>query len=244
MSKLIDRTGEVYVFQDGRNMEIIEYFSAHNITVKFCDGGVVYGKMYSDFIKGNIKDLNKPYYCGIGFVGYGGYGYKNNKEAYMTWTKMIARCYDDKTHIKRPTYKNCTVHPDWHNFQNFAKWFYENYIDGFHLDKDLLIKGNRVYSDKTCVFIPQEINALISISRLKKSSCPTGVSELKNGFQSGLYIGGRRENLGLFKTQEEAFYAYKENKIKEVKRIAHKYKAVISLKAYSALMGWVVDIND
>lgn len=33
---------------------------------------------------------------------------------------MLQRCYDSKYHEKSPTYKNCEVHNEWLNYQNFA----------------------------------------------------------------------------------------------------------------------------
>jgi len=34
------------------------------------------------------------------------------------------------------------VHPNWSNCQNFAKWFHANHVDGWQLDKDVLVDGN------------------------------------------------------------------------------------------------------
>ena len=101
---------------------------------------------------------------GIGFIGVGNYKSRNktgHTKAYNAWAAMLQRCYDSKLHLRNPTYKECSVIEEWYNFQNFAGWFEKNYIDGYQLDKDLLIKGNKIYSPETCCFVPKEINLIL-----------------------------------------------------------------------------------
>ena len=45
----------------------------------------------------------------------------------------------------------------------------------FHLDKDLLSKGNKVYSESTCVFIPKDINLLLTKSTASRGEHLIGV---------------------------------------------------------------------
>ena len=77
---------------------------------------------------------------------------------------MLRRCYDEKLHKKYPTYIDCKVCEEWLNFQNFAKWYYNNYYEieneKICLDKDILHKGNKIYSPDNCVFVPNNINVL------------------------------------------------------------------------------------
>ena len=80
---------------------------------------------------------------------------------YDTWVGMIRRCYSEKSLIKRPTYKDVTICEEWYNFQNFAKWFENNYVEGLHLDKDLLSKEKKIYSPKSCCFITLQNNSKI-----------------------------------------------------------------------------------
>lgn len=35
------------------------------------------------------------------------------------------------------------------------------HMEGWHLDKDILLKGNKVYSPETCAFVPAKINSLL-----------------------------------------------------------------------------------
>lgn len=126
---------------------------------------------------------------------------------------MFDRCYNEKNKTKNSTYKECTVGERRHNFQNFAKWFDENYnfktMNKWHLDKDILVKGNKVYSPETCCFVPAEINSLF----IKRDSCrgylPIGVRKSGKVFQARLNKTNISEHLGTFKTPEEAFEAYK-----------------------------------
>jgi len=244
MNNKIDRTGEVYNFEDGSFMQIIEYISNNNITIQFDDGSIIKKRSYKCFKKGSIKNLNKPSVLEIGFIGYGKYNFSINKKAYFTWAEMIRRCYDDNFKNNNKTYKNCSVHPDWHNFQNFAKWHEENYIEGFELDKDLLFKGNKIYNDKNCCFLPKEINLLISNSRTKNSNFHCGVFKNKYSFVSYLHINGKRKHLGSFKTEQEAIDIYNINKKIEFKRIANKYKCFISESIYNLLISYKLDINN
>jgi hypothetical protein len=120
---------------------------------------------------------------GVGYLGKGEYkSFENGKNTrqYMIWYSMINRCYNEKYHKKLPTYKDCTVSEEWHNFQNFASWYDQNYyeVNGekMALDKDILIKGNKVYSSETCIFVPQFINSLFTKCNAIRGEFPIGVS--------------------------------------------------------------------
>ena len=239
-----DRTGEFYTFKDGRTMEIIKYFKAIDITVKFNDGTIVKNVRHGNFIRGNIKNLNNPNIHKIGFLGYGKYKFIKNDICYRTWTSLISRSYSNYTHSKSPSYIGCSVHPDWHNFQNFAKWFEENYVQGFHLDKDILLKGNKIYSAETCCFVPLEINGLFTNRKSKRGSCVIGVSKLNNKYISTFNINNKRKCLGVFDTEEQAFITYKLLKEKKIKELAEKHKSQITEQCYNALMNWQIEIND
>ena len=77
---------------------------------------------------------------------------------------MLKRCYDPKYQEKEPTYKGCTVENHLLNFQHMCKWLEENYYEipgeTMCLDKDILCKGNKIYSRNTCIFVPERINLL------------------------------------------------------------------------------------
>ena len=122
---------------------------------------------YGNFIRRNIKCPYEPRTYGIGYLGEGKYKTRENgklTKCYDTWHSMLERCYYPKYQEKYPTYKDCEVCESWHNFQAFAEWYNDNYYE-IHgevmcLDKDILIKGNKIYSPETCVFVPEKINNL------------------------------------------------------------------------------------
>ena len=94
-----------------------------------------------------------------------------DKKSYQCWSNMLKRCYNKNVHNKQPTYKDCSVCNEWLCYANFEKWYDENYyeIEGerTELDKDILFKGNKVYSPITCIFVPQRINTLFTKSNRK-----------------------------------------------------------------------------
>ena len=98
---------------------------------------------------------------------------------------MLRRCYDKKILEKFPTYKRCTVCDEWLFYPNFKKWFDENYyeIEGqkMALDKDIISKGNKVYSPENCIFVPNNINVLFTNRKGERGDYPIGVSwKIKN----------------------------------------------------------------
>lgn len=178
--------------------------------------------------------------------------YKTNIVAYHFWRRFIERCHKDSYKSKHPTYSKCSFHKDWLIFSNFKHWFEspENgYIKGYHLDKDILVKGNKVYSPDTCCFVPQEINKLFTTRISCRGTLPIGVT--KNNGRGKPYIATMTKNqkanrLGTFNTPLEAFNAYKTAKEKYIKELAEKYfqEGKITEKVYNALMKYEVEITD
>ena len=185
---------------------------------------------------------------GVGIDDYDGCVCSGNNtlQSYLTWRRMLARCYDDNYHKKFPTYKNCKICNEWLMFSNFKKWFDENYIDNYALDKDILIKGNKLYSPETCCFVPTEINALLIKHDCKRGKYPIGVTKREKTYAARLNIKTKLKYLGVFNTPELAFQAYKVAKEKYIKEIACEYydKGKITKKVRDALMRYEVDIND
>lgn len=185
---------------------------------------------------------------GVGICDRGKYkGIQNGKQTkvYTTWHSMIVRSYSKKTHKRLNTYKNCSVVDEWLYFQTFAEWFYKNYLDGYELDKDILIKGNKVYGPDTCCFVPKQINYLFVKSNKIRGKYPIGVHYCKyrNKYFGRVSIDGFTKGKR-FDTIEESFNWYKERKEAEIKRKANKYKDTITPECYNALINYVVEITD
>lgn len=179
------------------------------------------------------------------------------KKAHKTWSAMILRCYTKKTNIRQkyPSYDGCTVCDEWHYFSNFLKWFDKNYIEGYCLDKDILVKGNKVYSPSTCCYIPYQINNILSSHKRIRGNLPIGVVKLKRKHKEVYcsqmnYVlpNGRRKNVvfGFFDNPYSAFKAYKNGKEEYIKNVAKKYynQNLIGLSVYEALVRYKIDIND
>lgn len=167
---------------------------------------------------------------------------------YKKWYCMLQRCYDPKLHKKAPTYKECSVCKEWHTLSNFKKWLEDEsngYRDGYHLDKDIIVKGNKIYSPSTCCFIPPEINALFTKSQSVRGKFPIGVSKTKYGLFVAR-ISTNRSHIGVFENPNDAFLAYKCEKEKLIKSLANKYfnKGDITEKVYNALMNYQVKPTD
>lgn len=155
---------------------------------------------------------------------------------------MLQRCYDPKLHLRHPTYKECNVIEEWHNFQNFASWFEKNYIDGYQIDKDLLVEGNKIYSPETCCFVPKEINLILG-KPIKKGKYPVGVSKFRNKFVTHVHIKNKQHHMGMFDTIEDAFLVYKIIKERNIKHLAETYKHTINESLYKILINYSVNIN-
>ena len=153
----IDRTGETGINNFGSEIIIIGYRKYSEIDVYFPEYDWTFkNATYQSFKNGEIKCPYEKRVYGIGYLAEGKYKPKENgkhTKVYKTWKDMLGRCYDTKIQEKYPTYKDCKVDKNWHNFQNFAKWYYDNYyeVEGerMELDKDILFKHNKIYSPET-----------------------------------------------------------------------------------------------
>ena len=243
----MSKVGERFVTNEGYVIEVIKYSNYKDCDIKFATGLILYRKNFSSIKSGAIKNPYHPSVHNIGYLGEGKYTPSvNNRltKIYNTWSSMLERCYCQKYQERYPTYVGCSIIKEWECFQNFAKWFEENYIRDFHLDKDILIKGNKIYSPKTCCFVPVEINILLIKNNSKRGSLAIGVSKNGTKFQATISKGTIREHLGTFETSEEAFEAYKITKEEYIKELADKWREQITEQVYQALINYKVEIDD
>ena len=260
MSKTIDRTGEKNINNFGSEMVIVEYRNAKDVDVYFPEyNWIAKNIQYSNFKKGLIKCPYEKSVYGVGYLGEGKYKvWKNGKRTrvYSTWYSMMQRCYDEKIHEKEPTYIDCEVCNEWLCFQNFAKWYYDNYYEikgqKMCLDKDILYKGNEIYSPDTCVFVPNNINMLFVKCNNKRGEYPIGICYNKQHekfvVKCSVYDFKENKNkrifLGYHDTPEKAFQIYKQFKEKYIKEVADHYKEQIPEKLYNVLYNYQVEITD
>ena len=251
------RVGETITTKEGYLATIVAYTVSTDIEVIFNDEQNTKIKTrYEQFQKQNICNPNHRSVYGVGYMGVGKYGSTNldgkKTKRYETWCNMMKRCYSERYQQKRPTYVGCTVCEEWHNFQNFAKWYEENYyeVDGeqMHLDKDILVKGNKVYSPESCVFVPKIINSLFTKRQRGRGELPIGITLGKGANKYIAYCNNsvlkKQVKLGRFPHIEEAFLRYKTYKENHIKEVANRYINKIPNNLYDAMMNYEVNIND
>ena len=166
---------------------------------------------------------------------------------YSLWNNMLKRCYSISFHNTNPTYIGCSVSDNFKHYSYFYEWcrlqIGFSKVD-YQLDKDLLLKGNKVYSENTCIFIPKTINALLTNCNAARGLLPIGVSKHGNNFKATCNVNSINKHLGTFDTPELAFEAYKTFKEAHIKELAEKYKDTIDTRAYQALINYEVHIDD
>lgn len=177
---------------------------------------------------------------------------KLEQVSYDTWVRMLKRCYENKSNGRNKSYVDCFVTTSLLDFNTFNLWCsdqigfnsYDEKGKRFVLDKDLLIKGNKLYSEDTCCFVPHEINTLILKSEAIRGNYPIGVHKRGDRFCSRCKVNNKDKFLGYTETAEEAFSAYKKFKENHIKDVANKWKYQIDPRVYEALMNYQVEITD
>lgn len=249
---LKNKIGEIKYNNFGSKMKIIEFIDKKHIKVYFNDYN--WTSNYTSYFVFTNEKLSCPYEprtFGIGYIGEGKYNPMIYTSIYNTWRRMFDRCYNKKN--KHNSYNNCKVCEKWHNFQNFAKWYEDNYYEveneKMHLDKDILVKGNKVYSPETCIFVPQRINVLFVKQQNHRGKYPMGVyyDKRRCTYHSHVRILNdkkKRIYLGTFDNANEAFNSYKNFKEKYIKEVADEYKNKIPKKLYDAMYKYKIEITD
>tara|TARA_R110002124_G_scaffold230373_2_gene395477 strand:- start:4525 stop:5301 length:777 start_codon:yes stop_codon:yes gene_type:complete len=240
--------GYVFPTNGGCKAKVINYTNSKNVLIEFQDKHKYQTVTTKTHIKsGSVKNPYQPSVAGMGYVGVGRHvasvGTKSTPE-YMLWKQMIYRCYDRSQQERQPTYKGCTVCDEWLNFQNFAEWLsaQSNYKDGYELDKDLVLKGNKQYSPKACRFIPKKLNVILNNCEASRGQHPLGVcfNKNENRFAAAIRIDGKKKGLGYFDTASEAYEVYVDAKESYVKSEAQRFKGDIDDDVFNALMSWKV----
>lgn len=203
------KVGDVFYTNEGCRCEVVEYINIRNVIVQFTDTGNTKKCQAVHLRTGEVKNVMHPSVYGVGYLGTEETVKKF--KSYRVWWSMLSRCYDEKYQAKQPTYIGCSVIGEWLNYSNFKSWFDNNYIEGCQLDKDIKVKGNKIYSPDTCLFISQKLNKLLTNVNSKNTTGYTGVSYYKSKKKYVAYINTDDGNihLGASNNAEEAYELYR-----------------------------------
>lgn len=237
--------GRMKLNYQGSLMIIVEYNETRDIVVEFIGYGeksrVKTQKVH--FLEGQVKN---PYFkevVGVGCQGKTETRVKGvHKKSYKVWISMLQRCYDDKVLAKKPYYRGCTVCERWLCYEYFEEDYNKmilelNHTGEYQLEKDIMVKENKIYSPETCCLVPPEINYLFRNRR-------------ENGYPTGIKPHGKRFSAQgsnkSYETVEEAFSVYKTYKEKLIKQKAEEYykNNLISKATFDAMVSWEVEITD
>ena len=256
MSQKLNRVGEIGINNQGMEMKIVGYRNNKDLDILFENNELQKHRQYSVFKSGEIKSNLFPSVYNKGYMGIGDYKCRINgklTEEYKKWQTLMHRIYDERYLNNNISYRQCSICEEWHDFQNFAQWYennkWTNELD-LELDKDILVKGNKIYSKNTCVLVDTKLNHLFITNKYKRGDLPIGVhfDKERNKYVSYCNIGtSKTKFLGRYETKEECFNTYKKFKEKLIKDIAKEYKEKypnFPKKLYNVMMNYIVDIND
>jgi hypothetical protein len=257
-SKYVE-VGKVYKNSQGCFFKVLEYRNSCEILIEFQDENKY--KLICDAkgVKtGGVKNPFNPVVCGVGYFGVGPYvctirgddGVKKNSEAYEVWRGIMRRCYDAQHQTKSAlTYAGCSVNPIWHNFQNFAHWFYNNefYQQGWHLDKDIIVRDNKEYGPLRCAFVPPDVNVATTTTKAKRGLYPIGVYKRKKTGKFVAQLGkGGNNQIRLIETPDLllATAAYKAAKERYMVELGEMWEGKLDPRVITSLKSWVVRETD
>lgn len=242
--------GDIFKTNEGGSVEVVCIEGCYKIHVQHKEHGSHISTVTSGQLRsGRIKNPYKPRIHGIGFVGSGNHRPSLNgrdTRAYVSWSKMLQRCYSKTSIEDTPSYNGCYVVDEWHNFQSFAEWYQDQPFsgDGYQLDKDILKKGNREYGPRFCRLVPCKINKILNGTDAKRGDFPIGVNFFDGKYCAHCSTDGKKNYIGRFNSEHEAFNAYKIFREAYIKRCANDHREMMTHDIYEALMAREIEITD
>ena len=211
---------------------VVNYTNYDDVTVKFVETGYETKTRMDNLKLGKVKDYLHPSIYGKGILGEGFKQSDSQSYSFQLWKNMLKRCYSEVSFKKSPSYEQCLTSETFNHYQQFKTWCNQQLgfgNTGWELDKDILVKGNKVYSEDTCCFVPKEINLLLVKHDKGRGNYSLGVDYHKSRKQFRARCSDK--HLGWFNTEIEAFNAYKTAKEDYIKSLANKWKDQIDPKS-------------
>jgi hypothetical protein len=241
---IVTHVGEIRNNRYGTPMKIVQYNSYNDVVIEFQDEHKYQrNTTYENFKKGvsNPYDLSV---CGKGYIGEGKYSYQSDNKVnkvYDIWKDMLRRCYSDRLQWKYPAYYGiATVCDEWLNLQNICQWYDDNIYEAgdggrMHIDKDILYKGNTLYSPDKCIIVPQRINMIfMKKGRTTDIDLPIGISRAVSGYS----VYYNTKNLGIHKNLDEAMEIYLVEKRLHIREVVKEYGNKLPDNVINALLSW------
>jgi len=152
------KSGDIIKTPNGEVL-LVEYICYDKSKFRFIDTGFEFKSSISNVKNGSIRDYLKPQVFGVGFKGYKGKMNDRERRIYYIWRQMLSRCLS-QSNPSYEGYSDCEVSSEWHNFKNFLDWYVKESRgrDDLHLDKDIKVKGCRLYSPDTCSLVTRKEN--------------------------------------------------------------------------------------
>lgn len=237
--------GLIFSTNNSGNCVVVNYTNYDDVTVKFVETGYETKTRMDNLKLGKVKDYLHPSIYGKGILGEGFKQSESQSYCFQLWKNMLKRCYSEVSFKKSPSYEQCLTSETFNHYQQFKTWCNSQLgfgNMGWELDKDILVRGNKVYSEDMCCFVPKEINLLLVKHDKGRGDYLLGVDYHKNRRQFRARCSDK--HLGWFNTEIEAFYVYKQAKEAYIKEVANKWRDQIDPKVYEALMKYEVEITD
>ena len=134
-------------------------------------------------------------------------------EVQRAWKGMQTRCADSN--------RGGTVIA-WPTIREFTPWFEANYVQGWELDKDLLVPGNTEYGPDTCRFVPRSLNSMqpYNVLDIKSATLHYG------GYRARVRWQGKQITIGKYDTEQQAVYWMRRKKIQWIFESIPEYRAM------------------
>lgn len=243
-----ERLGQRFIHPLHGEYEVVDYKNSLNVVVRFDRTGYTTKATYASCLVNEIKDPLTPTVFGVGFIGIGCMKTTNGvgRRLLRVWTLMLRRCYDKQSdHYPYYGDRGVTVCDEWHNFQNFARWYLDqsNFNINYQVDKDLRVAGSKVYSPETCSLVPSQVNSVLArCGGLSGTDNPMlGIQYIDRLGKFRVAVGdgvGGGQYRGLCATLEAAQNLYCKIKNERVQEVAEKYKEVLHPEVYNNLVNF------